>query len=275
MSAVRSGSRRSHSALLLSGSSVAACVSIAAWFVFVLLVLPRVPEGARWSAMLVGGLVLLGALTHRPVRPNRGPSLFRFDAAKRWDRTSSARGVRLLLTIAGALCLASLAATLVWASLEGGFDAIRDLARIAARVVVLIAASAILVTFVPAIWCVVRVFRAKLAGRAYSPSSLGVVVTCMVGLYLMGASSIGFALDVAWDRVGHSWMHPLVLIAMAMSFAGVAAGEAAIVWLFGRCFATVKPWTCAGCGYDRRGLAESAVCPECGRSNAAPGGRTP
>lgn len=32
-----------------------------------------------------------------------------------------------------------------------------------------------------------------------------------------------------------------------------------------------KVGVCAGCGYDLRGLAEGAVCPECGKANAAVG----
>lgn len=27
-------------------------------------------------------------------------------------------------------------------------------------------------------------------------------------------------------------------------------------------------WHCRGCGYDRRGLADTAVCPECGGDEA-------
>jgi len=29
-----------------------------------------------------------------------------------------------------------------------------------------------------------------------------------------------------------------------------------------------EAWACRGCGYDRRGLAESAVCPECGADSS-------
>lgn len=87
--------------------------------------------------------------------------------------------------------------------------------------------------------------------------ALGMLIVVVVLMQLDGLVGSG-------RHAGGSVLHVVVV---GLAFAWMPLGAAVVVsgWLDTRRWPSSMSFRCSGCGYDRRGLAGGAVCPECGR----------
>ncbi len=71
-----------------------------------------------------------------------------------------------------------------------------------------------------------------------------------------------------WDSFGMTWGGDFTYeVPLWAPLAVIATGALLMWWWDARRFRRTDG-ECAGCGYDRGGLAAEAVCPECGRAPA-------
>ncbi len=87
---------------------------------------------------------------------------------------------------------------------------------------------------------------------------IGAALLCPLGAVLMfGLVSAGIGLaEGAWN-----WANPGLWIALLIGAGGV------VLTVIGARVVLERPigaGACRGCGYDRKGLARGAACPECG-----------
>ena len=97
--------------------------------------------------------------------------------------------------------------------------------------------------------------------------------SCRVLLLVMGVASLVCALTAGvtvtcleGSQPSHPylWITFLVVLVFGSPAAGIALGLVAVSCLVPRSWSPFPVFCCQSCGYDRRGLKDGAMCPECG-----------
>lgn len=118
-----------------------------------------------------------------------------------------------------------------------------------------------------------------IAGLGTAPV-LGIATGSAAVAFIVAVAAVA-AYYAAWNTVMPTLLGASSSMAWAPKFAFATAVGGALAWWVWSGYQRIRPeWACQACGYDLRGLAAGADCPECGAresgaSAACPPGRRP